>query len=173
MNRFITILLAGFAFCSCASQKNTKLYGYSQAVFGGAAKTRDVVDGLTKNDVPPPARPKNNFNFFIYLETSATDIQVQEVWVKQKAYAPKEVVVVASPVVLRHEVNAMQPDTLVHPTSRKVLQVTLGQPLEPTVPAPEQKKIAGNELVVRCVVNGKHRYYALPSIKNLRPVALQ
>ena len=169
MNRFITILFASVAFCSCASQKNGKVYAYRQAVMGGA-RPGTVIDEKGKQTKMPA---RESANFFIYLEMPADSVEVKEIWVKQKAYAAKEVHVVSTPVVLRQELKLLNADTLVRATNNKVLQISLGLPVPPpTVPAAEQKKISGNELVIRCVVKGRDRYYA-GSIKNLPPVALQ
>jgi hypothetical protein len=168
MNRLIPILIASLAFCSCASQKNTKVYAYRQAVFGGASP-RGIIDekGNEKQ------QPREMANFFIYLE-SPDSLQVKEIWIKQKPYAAKEVIVVSTPVVIPSQLKMNAPDTLVHATRNKVYQLTLGPAVQaPTVSPAEQKKITGNEVVVRCVVNGREQYYTAASIKNLPPVALQ
>jgi hypothetical protein len=169
MSKLITIMLASFVFCSCASQKNGKVYAYRQVVMGGARPV-PVIDEKGRQT---EATARESANFFIYLELPADSVQVKEIWVKQKPYAAKEVQVVSTPVVMQQQVKLLNADTLVRTTPNKVLQISLGLPVQaPTVPAGEQKKISTNEVVIRCVVKGRDRYYA-GAIKNLPPVALQ
>lgn len=139
-------------------------------MFGGAAP--QIVLDEKGNQRQMPA--KEIVNFFIYLESPANDVQVKEIWLKQKPYAAKEVITVSTPVVMKGQGPLVKPDTLVHATRSKVLQLTLGPGVQPPkVGAAAQKKIKGNEVVIRCMINGKEQYFTAAAIKNLPPVALQ
>jgi len=171
MQKLIPIILACFVFCSCASQKNTKVYAYRQAMIGGAAPRVVTDEKGNQRELPAPER----VNLFFYLESPASDVQVKEIWLKQKPYAVKEVIVVTTPVVMTNTTIPLnRPDTLVGSTKNKVLQLVIGPEVPPpTVSPAAQKKITGNEVVVRCMLNGREQYYSVSSIKNLPPVALQ
>ncbi|HYC27544.1 MAG TPA: hypothetical protein VEB42_01995, partial [Chitinophagaceae bacterium] len=83
MNRLITIILASLVVCSCASQKNTRVYAYRQAMMGGPAPRVVTDEKGNQREVPMPER----VNLFVYFEAPPGDVQVKEVWIKQKAYA--------------------------------------------------------------------------------------
>ncbi len=170
MNRIIHIIIASLAFYSCASQKNAKVYAYRQPVFQGARPTT-VLDEKGK-EVEMPV--KEHANFFIYLELPPGDVQVKEIWIKQKPYTAKTGIVTSTPVVITPQVRLSAPaDTLVKATNNKVLWISPQLPMELKAAESLQKKMKGNELVIHCVVNGKDQYYTAAAIKNLPPVALQ
>lgn len=170
MKKIIPVILASLIAIGCAAQKNTKLYAYRQAVLGGPAPQVFTDEKGNQREVPRPER----VNFFIYLESPASDVQVKEIWLKQKAYAVKETLVVATPVVMENTALPLnKPDTLVRATRNKVWQLVPGDQAKPAVSAATQKKIRGNAVVVRCVVNGKEQYFTAASIKELAPLALQ
>lgn len=171
MKKLIPVILASLVVCSCASQKNTRLYAYRQAMLGGPAPQVITDEKGNQRQVPAPER----VTIFIYLESPASNVQAKEIWIKKKVYSVKETIVVATPVVMANtSLPLNKPDTLVRATRNKVLQLVIGPEMKaPGVSASTQKKIKGNEIVVRCMVNGKEQYFSAASIKNLAPVALQ
>ena len=170
--RLFPIIMASLAFCSCASQKNTRVYAYRQPVLQGA-KPSGVIDEKGKEvEMQVKERPAN---FFIYLEMRPTaQVEMKEIWIKQKAYVANMTTVPSTPVVIMPQVRINAGDTLVKATKNQVFQISPGKSLEIAgISAEVQKKINDNEVVIHCLVNGKERYYVLASIKNLPPVALQ
>lgn len=169
--RLFPIIMASLAFCSCASQKNVRVYAYRQPVLQGV-KPGGVVDEKGKEvEMQVKERPAN---FFIYLEMRPANFEMKEIWIKQKAYVGNMAIVPSTPVVIMPQVRINTGDTLVKATKNRVFQIYPGNQLEITgVSADVQKQINDNEVVIHCLVNGKERYYALASIKNLPPVALQ
>ena len=170
--RLIPIIIASLAFCSCASQKNTRVYAYRQPVLQGA-RPAGVIDEKGKEvEMPVRERPAN---FFIYLEMRPSNFEMKEIWIKQKAYVGNFTILPQStPVVIQPQVRINAGDTLVRATKNRVIQISPGKSLEVTgISAEVQKQINDNEVVIHCLVNGKERYYVLASIKNLPPVALQ
>lgn len=169
--RLIPIIIASLAFCSCASQKNTRVYGYRQPVLQGV-RPGGVIDEKGKEvEMQVKERPAN---FFIYLEMPAAELELKEIWIKQKSYVANMAIVPSTPVVIVPQVKINAGDTLVKATKNRVFQIYPGKPVEVTVGSTEvQKMINNNEVVIHCLVNKKERYYTLASIKNLPPVALQ
>lgn len=170
--RLIQLIFASLVFCSCASQKNTRVYAYRQPVLQGARPVA-VIDEKGK-EVEMPVRERAA-NFFIYLEVPAANIEFREIWIKQKPYVANSVIVESTPVVIVPQVSLNNAgDTLVKATRNRVFQISPGGFMHASIPPGEiGKKINSNELVIHCVVNGKQQYYALAAIKNLPPVALQ
>lgn len=169
--RLIPLIIASLVFYSCASQKNTKVYAYRQPVLQGAKPTTVIDENGRETEMAVRERPAN---FFIYLEMPPADVEMRTIWIKQKPYVAN-FAIVPTPVVIVPQVSINNAgDTLVNATRNRVFQISPGKQLDVGLPPSEaQQQVKNNELVIHCVVNGKQRYYSLPSIKNLPPVALQ
>jgi hypothetical protein len=170
--RFIQLILASLVFCSCASQKNTRVYAYRQPVLQGAKPVAVVDEKGREVDMPVRERPAN---FFIYLEMPPANVEMKTIWIKQKPYVANFSIVQTTPVVLVPQVSINNAgDTLVKATKNRVFQISPGDLKTEGMPSSGiAEKIKNNELVIHCVVNGKNQYYSLAAIKNLPPVALQ
>jgi hypothetical protein len=170
--RLIPLIIASLVFYSCASQKNTRVYAYRQPVLQGAKPTTVIDEKGRETEMPVRERPAN---FFIYLEMPPADVEMKTVWIKQKPYVANYTIV-STPVVIMPQVRINNAgDTLVKATRNRVFQISPGKPMDVELPRgdAQQQQVKDNELVIHCVVNGKQRYYALASIKNLPPLALQ
>jgi hypothetical protein len=182
MKNLLYIIVCSLLVISCTAQKNApKIYAYRQAVLGGPAPM--VITDEKGNTTEAPR--KAMFNFMIYVESPAANIDVKRVWINQRQY-PVTTQPAQTPVLMTTTIRPdARPDTLVRFTKNKVLQVHLegdsqtGEGRTGTAPrvtdvSPKvMKQIRSNALVVHCVVNGKDEYYTAKAIKNLPPVALQ
>lgn len=171
--KLIQLIFASLVFCSCASQKNTRVYAYRQPVLQGVRPVAVIDEKGKEVEAPVRERPAN---FFIYLEMPAANVEIKEIWIKQKPYVANFAIVETTPVVIVPQVSLNNAgDTLVRATGNRVFQVFPGNLMNVGMPSLSgiEQKIKSNELVIHCVVNGKQQYYVLAAIKNLPPVALQ
>jgi hypothetical protein len=160
-------------FCSCTAQKNSaKIYAYKQPTLRGSSPVA-IADEQLKE--PQKQDIKIGMSYMIYVESAAADFQVKNVWINKEGFEANTEVVQKTPVLMMHSINiTATPDTLVKQTTATVLLVKPRPGSQ--VPKPSnavQKKIAANELVVHCVINGKNQYYTVAAIKKLPPLALQ
>ena len=170
--RFIQLIFASLVFCSCASQKNTRVYAYRQPVLQGARPVGVIDEKGKEVEAPVRERPAN---FFIYLEIPQANVEVKTIWIKQKPYVANVRIIEKTPVVIVPQISFNHAgDTLVKATKNRVIQIFPGDLMKVDMPGSSiGDKIKKNELVLHCVVNGKNQYYTLAAIKNLPPVALQ
>lgn len=160
-------------FCSCIAQKNsTKIHAYKQPTLRGASPVAiadEMVREPQKNDI------RLGMSYLIYVESAATNFEVKHIWINKEGFAASTEVVQKTPVLMMHSIKADgSADTLVKQTSAKVLQVKpVAGSQVPKVSGAVKKKIAANELVVHCVINGMNEYYTVATIKKLPPLALQ
>lgn len=119
---------------------------YQRIILRGAAPSVEIeVGGVEKSAtiLPPPTE------FFIYLIASkASDIKLNQVWIKQESYEATLNRVSKKPVVL---INGKHTDTLVGNIRENVWQININQKMNPS--EKPKKNFAGsvlnNELVLR------------------------
>jgi hypothetical protein len=166
-------MLACVLFCSCIAQKNAQVYAYKQPVLRGSSPV-----AIADEQLKEPRKEQDikiTTSYMIYVESAAADFQVKNIWINKEGFAASTEVVQKTPVLMMHSIRIDgKPDTLVKQTNSKVLLVKpLAGSQVPKPPGAVQKKIAANELVVHCVINGKNQYYTVAAIKKLPPLALQ
>jgi hypothetical protein len=180
MKKLLYIIVACSLFCSCSAQKNSaKIHAYKQPTMRGASPVSIADEKLKEPAKQPPATlppgVKLSMSYMIYVESSAANFEVKNVWINKEGFAVSTEVVQKTPVLMMHSITInATPDTLVKQTNAKVLLVKPVPGSQVSRPSTSvQKKIAANELVVHCVINGKNQYYTVAAIKKLPPLALQ
>lgn len=169
LNYFLSFILLA----ACAAQKGVKVHAYKQPMLRGSSPVA-ISDEVLKEQ-PKQQEMKLSMSYLIYVESAAADFQVKEIWINKEGFSAATEPVEKTPVILKSGIVLDGgADTLVKQTNAKVLLI---KPVAGSqVAAPDaalQKKIAGNELVVHCIINGKHQYYTVAAIKKLPPLALQ
>ena len=172
MNKLlISICISVLTAVLLAQSKKVKIYAYQQQVIPGLRQTTIDETGTVK-ETPP----KMSANSFIYLQIPpGKNVDAKHVWVNGKLYDVKTASVPSLPVVMYNTTIAgKKPDTLVHATSNKVIQISLVPASETFNPSSKvKKKIKSNELVLHTIESGKNCYYYVDHVKRLDPVALQ
>lgn len=166
---FTISVLAG----GCAAQKAVKVHAYKQPMLRGSSPVA-ISDEILKEQ-PKQQEMKLSMSYLIYVESAAADFQVRELWINKEGFAATTEQVEKTPVVLKTGIVLDGgADTLVKQTNAKVLLVKPVAGSQVAAPGVDlQKKIADNELVVHCIINGKDKYYTVATIKKLPPLALQ
>ena len=166
----ILLCIAGLPATLLAQSKKVKVYAYQQDVLPGVRKTTIDESGNTK-EVPA----KMNVNTFLYLQIpSGKNVDPKHVWLDGKLYDVKTSTPTLPVVMYNSSIPGKKPDTLVHATSNKVLQLSLAPASDTFKPSSTaKKKMKSNELVVHTIEMGKNCYYYVDHVKKLDPVALQ
>ena len=157
----------GTAFCQ-SSASTLQVKAYQRMIMQGAAPTVELEVG----DVEKPGKALSHQSlFYIYLLASkATDIKLNQVWIKQEAYEATLNRVTKKPVVLK---NGKQTDTLIANIPETVWQINIKEKASNS--GKPKKAIAGsvanNELVLK-LMDAKCIVYirTVKNIKTLEPL---
>src|SRR5437763_10986999 len=122
MNKlFISICISVLPAALLAQSKKVKVYAYQQQVLPGLRQTTIDEKGTVKE-----APPKMSANTFIYLQIpTGKNVDAKHVWVNGKMYDVKTSVPSLPVVMYNTTIGGKKPDTLVHATSNKVIQLSL------------------------------------------------
>jgi len=167
------IIISSILFSLCISNVGAqvkKIYGYSQAVSGGAK----MADDLNSNS--PNAENENNNRFFIFAEVEkGKRIGFEEVWIKGNSYAFKTDTVKKFPFILTTSNGGelIFRDTLVRTSGYCVIQLTNLVKTNKQVPKNNRNLIAKNDVVIFFRHNGRMKNISLPRVKKTKPLFTQ
>lgn len=171
---FLLLALVTIAtFSNAQSYPGIKLYGYKQAVSGGAPPSRTITEGGQQISTAP-IKPRNNYWMYLVMP-GKTAIKPTELFLNGKRYRVQWNKVDSTKVTFTNEdapMGAAKSTILVPQTSGTIISLTLAEAVN-CKPTAAQKKLLTNELVVGYVVKGKKYYTTLKNLSKLQPAFMQ
>ena len=172
MNALIYFLLATLTMASVCSQNCSikKGYAYERATISGTMP-RKTLDESGK-EIERPVKKMSSW--FIYIESKSTcSLQTERIWIGNKAYNVIQEEIIDKPVVLQYSYPGKQPDTLVRPTSNKILRL---QPMEELQIKPNKKitrELNDSKIIIEYRSKSGKYFFGIKEIQRLTPLVLQ
>lgn len=148
-----------------------KLYGYSQALYGGAIQANDNIENKQENE--KPIQPANT-RYFIFAEIEKKNVVFPlQLWINKKLYQFTVDSIKQFPFILlsSNGGESLSKDTLVKSASGYILQ--LRNPIlikQQNIPKNIRTIVRENELVLIYQYKGKLHKFFLQHLKQVSPI---